>query len=464
MMRGLTETLFRMLRALRLAPLQMPSKKQCLDETDFNRLISYCPDLESLELENGYQITNRSTIHLLVTCPKLAHFVFASTWMPGWIDALDMGYGENLHSIKIYEKQSKHEYSCSEQDFQLDDFSFHPFVLRKLESISLESGCSEYVEAHFSRPQLPALRSLRILHPSNAVLYILSQRLAAQLTIFKTKLNERTDPKIYRAFSRKTTSLQSLDCSPNPVMGLLGRNITTLSANSSLRLLDSIAELCPNLESLTLWGGSISRDPCHRIRSDPQMGMIYVIEMCPIKRVRLVNAYLGLGSQFWQTCGEFGKGLEILDIELLDCKGMNSWGMFEGLRDCERLQWLRLTELLGVRKEVIISCLEDLKRLCALYLSIPDMETGCFSISMEEIVSLLSSFRELSEVHLIVPKPCPNSATTTPRSSLDMGEQEKKQCFKLPLARAEPTMVFKNAFNQNIYGRVEWSVPGLGYY
>jgi len=91
------------------------------------------------------------------------------------------------------------------------------------------------------------------------------------------------------------------------------------------------------------------------------------------------------------------------------------------------------------------------------------METGNFSMSMDEIALFLSCFCELSEVNLIVPKPCPNSATTTPRSSIDFSNQQQ-YCYGLPYARADPTMVFKNAFDQNIYGRVEWSVPGLGYY
>ncbi|KAF9351880.1 hypothetical protein BGX26_010177 [Mortierella sp. AD094] len=407
-----------------------------------------------------------------MTCSNLSHFVFPSNCIVGWVDALDMGFGENLRSIKIYERALppsspvstplRRNSFCSARNLKLDDYSFRPFTLHRLESINIEIGCGDFVKALFSKPKLPALRSLRILHPSNEILEILSQGLATQLTLFETKLNEQTDLEIYKIFSSKMTSLQSLDCSPGPVMGLIGRNITTLSANSSLRLLESIAELCPNLEDLTLWGGSISRNPYQRTRSDPQTGMIYVIEMCPIKRLRLVNAYLGLGPRFWQACGEFGKHLEILDIELLDCKGMNSWGMFEGLQHCKKLQWLRLTELLGVQKEVMISCLKELKRLCALYISIPDMETGCFSISMEEIAAFLTSFCELSEVSLIVPKPCPNSASTTPRSSVNL--DKRSQLFGLPYARADPTMVFKNALDQNIYGRVEWSVPSLGYY
>ncbi|KAF9114773.1 hypothetical protein BGX27_009894 [Mortierella sp. AM989] len=448
----------------------MPSKEQCLSESDFNRLIDCCPNLESLELENEYQISDRSVIHLLITCPNLSHFIFPSGCIVGWVDALDMGFGENLRSLKIYEKNpsassqtlSRRNSLCSARNLKLDDYSFRPFALHRLESINLEIGCGDFVKALFSKPKLPALRSLRILHPSNDILEILSQRLAQQLTMFETKLNERTDPEIYKVFSSKMTSLQSLDCSPGPVLGLVGRNITTLSANSSLRLLESIAELCPNLQDLTLWGGSISRDLFQRNRSDPQTGMIYVIEMCPIKRLRLVNAYFGLGPRFWQACGEFGKYLEILDIELLDCKGMNSWGMFEGLQHCKKLQWLRLTELLGVQKEVMVSCLKELKRLCALYISIPDMETGCFSISMDEIAAFLISFCELSEFNLIVPKPCPNSASTTPRSSVNLGQIS--QFCGLPYARTDPTMVFKNALNQNIYGRVEWSVPSLGYY
>ena len=166
------------------------------------------------------------------------------------------------------------------------------------------------------------------------------------------------DPDAFQHFSNNMTmpnAAQTLDCSPGPVLSLIGRTITTLSANSSLRLLDTIAESCPNLEDLTLWGGSVSRKPpCPRgiARSDPQSGMIYLMEMCPIKRLRLVNAYLGLGPPFWQACGEFGKKIRILDIELLDCKGMNAWGMFEGLSQCKNLRWLRLTELLGVQKEV----------------------------------------------------------------------------------------------------------------
>ncbi|KAG0365326.1 hypothetical protein BGX24_004202 [Mortierella sp. AD032] len=469
MVRSLTETSFIALKVLRLEPLKMPSKEQTLSEDNFNRLITCCPKLESLELEEGYKVSNRSVIHLLMICQNLAHFSFPTTCVSGWVDAIDMGFGENLRSIKIYTPDNKDGSNSGNnnagRDIHLDSYSFRPHCLQKLESVHLDIGGGDFVNALFSKPKLPALRALRILHPSNQLLKILSERLAPQLTMFETKLNDQTDQEIYKIFSRKMTSLQSLDCSPGPVMGLIGRNITTLSANSSLRLLDSIAELCPKLEDLTLWGGSISRDPSRQRypRSDPQSGMIYVIEMCPIKRLRLVNAYLGFGPQFWQACGEFGTHLEILDIELFDCKGLSSWGMFEGLRHCRKLQWLRLTELLGVQKQVMMSCLKDLTRLCALHISIPDMETGSFSMSMDEIASFLSSFCELSEVNLIVPKPCPNSATTTPRSSMDLSNQ-RQFCYGLPYARADPTMVFKNALDQNIYGRVEWSVPGIGYY
>ncbi|KAF9298462.1 hypothetical protein BGZ88_006567 [Linnemannia elongata] len=459
MVRSLTETSFIALKVLRLEPVKMPSKEQTLSEDDFNRLITCCPNLESLDLDEAYKISDRSVIHVLMTCQNLAHFSFPSTCISGWVDAIDMGFGENLRSIKIYTPSRTTDSPTNDsggQAFHLDDFSFRPHALQKLESIYLDIGEGDFVNALFSKPQLPALRSLRILHPSNKLLKILSARLAPQLTMFETKVNDQTDQEIYKNFSRKMTSSQSLDCSPGPVMGLIGCNITTLSANSSLRLLESIAELCPKLEDLTLWGGSISRDPTRQQRyprSDPQSGMIYVIEMCPIKRLRLVNAYLGFGPRFWQACGEFGTHLEILDIELFDRKGMNSWGMFEGLRHCKKLQWLRLTELLGVQKQVMMSCLKDLTRLCALYLSIPDLETGCFSISMDEIALFLSSFCELSEVNLIVPKPCPSSATTTPRSSMDLSSQ-RQFCYGLPYARADPTMVFKNALDQNIYGRV----------
>ncbi|KAG0090853.1 hypothetical protein BGZ92_002066 [Podila epicladia] len=452
------DTMFSQLRALRMEPLRMPSKECWLSEADFNKLISCSPHLESLELEGGYHVCNRSIIHILITCEQLSHFVFPANSVSGFVDGLYMGYGDELKSIKVYGPPK----GGASFDLMVDDYPFRSDSLSKLKTINLEMGCGEFVRALFTRPKLPSLRSLRILLPSNSILELLSQRLAPQLTFFETKLNDQTDPETYKMFSCKLTSLQSLDCSPGPVLGLIGRNITTLSANSSLRLLDTVAELCPNLEDLTLWGGSISRDPCNRTRADPQTGLIYVIEMCPIKRLRLVNAYLGLGPRFWQACGEFGKHLAILDIELLDLKGMNSWGMFEGLRYCKELQWLRLTELLGVQKEVMISCLVELKRLCALYLSIPDMETGCFSMSMEEIFAFVACFQELSEVNLVVPRPCPNSASTTPRSSIDMNQ--RRSSYGLPYARADPTMIFKNAYNQNIYGRVEWSVPGLGYY
>ncbi|KAF9187665.1 hypothetical protein BGZ51_001160 [Haplosporangium sp. Z 767] len=457
MVRALASTSMTSLKALRLEPVQMPCKEPCLSEEDFLQLISCCPNLESLELELGYQTTNRSITHLLVTCPRLAHFVFPSTCISGWVDALDMGFGESLRSIKIYTPPLRTS-AVVAHELELDSFSLHPRCLPNLESINLEFGFGGFVEALFTKPQLPTLRTLRILQPSNTVLNILSRRLAPQLTMFETKLNEATDPEAYRAFSSRMTSLQSLDCSPGPVMGLIGHNITTLSANSSLRLLDSVAELCPNLEDLTLWGGSVSRGPSSRTRSDPQSGMIYIIEMCPIKRLRLVNAYLGLGPKFWQACGEFGTKLRILDIDLLDYKGMNSWGLFEGLRHCKSLQWLRLTELLNV----MVSCLKNLRRLCALYLNIPEMETGYFSMSVDEISALLSSFCELSEVNLVIPKPCPNSATTTPRSS--MIPDQRIYCYGLPYAKADPTMVFKNALGQNIYGRVEWSTPQIGYY
>ncbi|KAG0267249.1 hypothetical protein BG011_007658 [Mortierella polycephala] len=463
MVRALTDTSMTSLKALRLEPAQMPCKEPCLNEEDFMQLISRCVNLESLELDLGYKTTNRSITHLLVTCPRLACFVFPSTCISGWVDALDMGFGENLRSIKIYTPLLL-DSAVIARELELDSFSFHPHCLPNLESINLGFGFGDFVEALFTKPLLPTLRSLKILQPSNTVLEILSCRLAPQLTMFETKLNEATNPEVYKVFSSRMASLQSLDCSPGPVMGLIGRNITTLSANSSLRLLDSVAELCPNLEDLTLWGGSVSRDPSSRTRSDPQSGMIYIIEMCPIKRLRLVNAYLGLGPKFWQACGEFGTKLRILDIDLLDHKGMNSWGLFEGLRHCKKLQWLRLTELLNVRKEasVMVSCLKDLRRLCGLHLNIPDMETGYFSMSIDEISALLSSFCELSDVNLVIPKPCPNSATTTPRSS--MIPDQRIYCYGLPYAKADPTMVFKNALRQNIYGRVEWSTPQIGYY
>lgn len=340
--------MFSQLKALRMEPLRMPSKERWLSEADFNKLISCSPHLESLELEGGYHVCNRSIIHILITCEQLSHFVFPANCVSGFVDGLYMGYGDELRSIKVYGPPK----GGSSFDLMADEYLFRPDSLSKLESINLEMGCCEFVRALFTRPELPCLRSLRILLPSNSILELLSQRLAPQLTLFETKLNDQTDSETYKLFSKKLTSLQSLDCSPGPVLGLIDRNITTLSANSSLRLLDTVAELCPNLKDLTLWGGSISRNPCHRTRADPQTGLIYVIEMCPIKRLRLVNAYLGLGPRFWQACGEFGKHLAILDIELLDCKGMNSWGMFEGLRYCKKLQWLRLTELLGVQKEV----------------------------------------------------------------------------------------------------------------
>lgn len=346
------DTMFSQLRALRLEPLRMPSKERWLSEADFNKLISCSPHLESLELEGGYHVCNQSIIHILITCEELSHFVFPATCVSGFVDGLYMGYGDELRSIKIYSPPK----GGASFDLIVDKYLFRSESLSKLETIDLEMGCSEFVRALFTKPELPSLRSLRILLPSNSILELLSQRLAPQLTLFETKLNDQTDPVTYRLFSSKLTSLQSLDCSPGPVLGLIGRNITTLSANSSLRLLDTVAELCPFLEDLTLWGGSISRNPSQRTRADPQTGLIYVIEMCPIKRLRLVNAYLGLGPRFWQACGEFGKHLTILDIELLDCKGMNSWGMFEGLRHCKKLQWLRLTELLGVQKEVTNLC------------------------------------------------------------------------------------------------------------
>ncbi|KAG0345164.1 hypothetical protein BG004_003921 [Podila humilis] len=417
------EILFSQLRALRLEPLRMPSKERWLSEADFNKLISCSPCLQSLELEGGYHVCNRSIIHILVTCAQLSHFVFPANRVSGFVDALFMGYGEELKSIKVYGPPK----GGASYDLLADEYMFRTNCLPRLESINLDTGDGEFVRALFTKPELPSLRSLRIILPSNDILELLSKRLAPQLTFFETKLNDQTDPETYKLFSSKLTSLQSLDCSPGPVLGLIGRNITTLSANSSLRLLDTVAELCPNLEDLTLWGGSISRKPCDRTRADPQTGLIYVIEMCPIKRLRLVNAYLGLGPRFWQACGEFGKHLRILDIELLDCKGMNSWGMFEGLRHCERLQWLRLTELLGVQKEV----------------------------------------------SLVVPRAFPNSASTTPRSSVNLNEdggggggggEMKAPYYGLAYPRADPTMVFKNAFNQNIYGRVQWSIPGLGYY
>lgn len=120
----------------------------------------------------------------------------------------------------------------------------------------------------------------------------------------------------------------------------------------------------------------------------------------------------------------------------------------------------------------MLAGLTSLTHLCALHLSIPDREIGRFSMTMEEIAAFLASFRELSEVDLIMPKPWPNSASTTPRTSMDLSERKKEQ-RQQPLygqhdglysARAEPTMVFKNVFGQNIYGKVEWSAPMFSYY
>ncbi len=110
----------------------------------------------------------------------------------------------------------------------------------------------------------------------------------------------------------------------------------------------------------------------------------------------------------------------------------------------------------------MISCLKDLQQLRSLSLGIPDTEAGNFSMTMDEIANFLSSFPELSDVNLVVPKPCPGSATTTPRCSIDLGPGKHR--FGLPYARADPTMVFKNALDQNIYGHVEWSVPNIAYY
>ena len=113
-----------------------------------------------------------------------------------------------------------------------------------------------------------------------------------------------------------------------------------------------------------------------------------------------------------------------------------------------------------------------LKRLSALHLSIPDREVGRFSMTMEEIVAFLAHFSDLSEVDLTMPKPWPNSASTTPRTSMDLSERKKEQKQQqryrqyggLSFARAEPTMVFKNVFGQNIYGNLEWSAPMFSYY
>ncbi|KAF9341662.1 hypothetical protein BGZ91_004820 [Linnemannia elongata] len=211
MVRSLTETSFIALKVLRLEPVKMPSKEQTLSEDGFNRLITCCPNLESLDLDEAYKISDRSVIHVLMTCQNLAHFSFPSTCISGWVDAIDMGFGENLQSIKIYTPSRTTDSPTTDnggQDFYLDDFSFRPHALQKLESIYLDIGEGDFVNALFSKPQLPALRSLRILHPSNKLLKILSARLAPQLTMFETKVNDQTDQEIYKNFSRKMTSSQ----------------------------------------------------------------------------------------------------------------------------------------------------------------------------------------------------------------------------------------------------------------
>ncbi|KAG0049360.1 hypothetical protein BGZ83_005845 [Gryganskiella cystojenkinii] len=494
-----SSTVFIALKSLRLEPLQMPSKERSLNEDDFNTLMTCCPNLESLELEEGYEVSDRSMIHLLMVCENLLHLTFPSCGLFGWVDAIEMGFGDSLRSIKIYDRayasyllsssSSASLYSSSSSSSSsisartpplpyeypaMDDYSFRAASLPNLESLNLETTGPKFIRAILTKPRLPALKSLRIPHASNEILSILARGLATQLTFFETKLDETVDLETFQFFSNNMASpaaAQTLDCSPGPVLGLIGPTITTLSANSSLRLLDTIAESCPNLEDLTLWGGSVSRRPPSNRgtmtrAADPQSGMIYLIEMCPIKRLRLVNAYLGLGPLFWQACGEFGKQLRILDIELLDCKGMNAWGMFEGLSHCKNLRWLRLTELLGVQKEVMMACLTTLKHLCALHLSIPDRETGRFAMTMDEIAAFLACFQDLSEVNLILPKPWPNSASTTPRTSMDLSERKKEQqmqqrCrqYGYYFTKTEPTMVFKNVFGQNIYGSIEWSPP-----
>lgn len=63
-----TETSFIALKVLRLEPVKMPSEEQTLSKDDFNRLVTYCPNLESLDLHEGYKVSNRSVIHLPMTC------------------------------------------------------------------------------------------------------------------------------------------------------------------------------------------------------------------------------------------------------------------------------------------------------------------------------------------------------------------------------------------------------------
>jgi hypothetical protein len=109
-----------------------------------------------------------------------------------------------------------------------------------------------------------------------------------------------------------------------------------------------------------------------------------------------------------------------------------------------------------MEKKVMLAGLTSLTHLCALHLSIPDREIGRFSMTMEEIATFLASFQNLVEVDLIMPKPSPNSASTTPRTLMDLSERKKEQ--------RQPTTVFKNVFGQNIYGKVKWSAPKSSYY
>ncbi|KAG0201300.1 hypothetical protein BGX28_005825 [Mortierella sp. GBA30] len=408
--------------------------------------------LESLELGPSCIISSISIARLFMYNPNLRDLVIPPSCVESWINAVDMGFSEALRSIRIHAPlHTKTQTSHPSSVITIHPYSFPPFCLSNLESIDLGIGSGEFVKALITRPTLPALRTLRILYPSNSTLQRLSRRLASQLTKFEAKLDEGTkyDPDIYQKFSEMTMLLvMSLDCGLSPALELNGRNITTLSANSSMKLIDSIADLCPNLEDLTLRGGSISkRNSCPRIRSDLQDMMIYIVEICPLKRLRLENAYLALGARFWQACGEFGNTLQTLDIELFDGRGMSSCGLFEGLKHCKKLTRLRLTDLHYVRQGIMVPCLMEMTQLRSLSLSIPIVKNDSFFISMEEISDFLSSFPDLSKIHLVLPRLYTDSDLAT-----------------MPDTQAAAAIVFKNALGQSIHGSVELSGRSIEYY
>ncbi|KAF9583451.1 hypothetical protein BGW38_009432 [Lunasporangiospora selenospora] len=458
------EDLMLALRTLRLDTLL--SQATIINRAEWTLLdpMSACRGHEILELAINCKAENLMTLLVTETCKAHTHFTTSWNQISELTDEIQLGCGKNMRSLKVHSPRgdictylavvkidlpqehhnpltkARESWSDDDKTFQGDDlhesgtqvlpvqeskvdskYLLQPSSLNKIEPIDLGFGAEPFVEALFGSLELSRLKSIRIRCPSDNVFRTIMRRFASQLEFLELKrdttvgVKEDSEPQLYQM-----SSLRWLDCSPCSPTEFLERNsnITTLSTNCSLKLLNCIVDLCPKLEDLTLWGGSVPirrRDEAD-IRSrtqpfqlldmppaldSPEICMIKLMEKCPIRRLRLVDSYLGFGPDFWSACGRFAQKLTHLDIELLSNKGLCAWGIFEGLQSCSTLRYLRLTELFGIKMETMVSCLTQLRHLQSLHLSIPDK--GIQVMDPSDIKSIVAQLQSLTEATFIIP-------------------------------------------------------------